>query len=291
MNKVSLVIFTCEGRGHLLERTFQSFKNACNYEFAHVILAVDGVIDASVIDWISPDLVVYGYKRKGYVHSIKNTLVNIKTPYFFWLEDDWSFNEKINVDHYTTLLEKNADWAEVAYSKYGPLQDDFKVDKLGENLYANIYGYTANPGFNRTAFIKEGFEQMENAQKMNGVKEIGFENFLTAYLGNERMKCILIDPVDHISIAHEGYLESTPRNWHMLSSLDKKTEKHLLTIPEPSLARRLFMLLKLTKACVSLGIRQLWQNEIYDLCFRIIALNISTKRSATATADNHHSNR
>jgi hypothetical protein len=289
-SKVSLVIFTCEGREHLLKKTYQSFSAACGYRFEQVILAVDGVIDSSVINEINPDLVVNTYERKGYVISIKNTLVNIKTEFFFWLEDDWFFHSPVDVPYYIGLLQKHPDWAEAVYSKYGPLADEFKKVQLGQQLYLNINGYSTNPSFNRTALIRQGFEQMDKAAKKDGEREIGFENFLTGYFKDNSIKYALIDPVGHSDISHEGYLESTPRNWHMMSSLDKKTDKHLLIFPTPNIARRLYMVFKLLRAFIGLAVRQLSSDEVYELCFRIIAINIATKEGAKTKASTHHSN-
>lgn len=290
MSKISLVIFTCEGREHLLKKSYASFMAACDHQFDQVILAIDGIIDTSLIPEINPDLVVYGIRRKGYVISIKNAIVHIQHPYFFWLEDDWSFHVKVDVHQYLGLLEAHDSWVEIVYSKYGPLTEEFKIEQLDQDIYQNINGYSTNPGFNRTSSIIEGFAAMDTADKMDGEKEMGFENFLTGYFSQKGLKCALIDPIIDTSISHEGYLESTPRNWHMMSSLEKKTERHLLIFERPSFARRLYMLFKLMKATIDLGFRQLFSDEIYELCFRIIALNISTKQSAKKTPGNHHSN-
>ncbi|SDE03815.1 hypothetical protein SAMN05216464_103421 [Mucilaginibacter pineti] len=291
MNRVSLVIFTCEGREHLLSKTWKSFNAACGFKFDQVILAVDGVIDSTIMNLINPDQVIYGFKRKGYVISIKNTIINIKTEFFFWLEDDWAFHTHVDVPYYTSLLNQHTDWAGIVYSKYGPLTDDFKKEQLGQNLFLNINGYSTNPGFNRTALICEGFAAMDNSRKMEGEKETGFENFLTAYFNRRSVKYALIDPIEGIAISHEGYLESTPRNWHMISSLEKKTEKHLLIFPEPSMFRRLYMILKLIRAFCGLAFRQLWNNEVYEMCFRIIAISIATKQDERKTTSHHDSDR
>ena len=280
---VSLVIFTCEGREHLLRKTWESFQEACNFRFDQVILAVDGVIHNTVMEMINPDLVIYTYQRKGYVMSIKNTISHISSPLFFWLEDDWAFHTRIDVPYHRGLMEQYPDWAEIVYSKYGPLTAAFKKEKLGDNLYLNSNGYSTNPGFNRTAMILEGFMAMEKSCKNNNSEEIGFENFLTTYFAGLSLKVLLIDPVDKTAISHEGYLESTPRNWHMISSLEKKTEKHLLIFPEPSLPRRLYMIAKLIRAFTSLALRQLWNNEVYELCFRIIAIAITTRQNERKT--------
>ena len=85
---VDLLIFTCNDREHLLQKSYTSFKNACNYKFNKVILAIDGQIDDAVITQIQPDTIIQHPTRQGYVNSIAKTLKLINTPYFFWLEDD-----------------------------------------------------------------------------------------------------------------------------------------------------------------------------------------------------------
>lgn len=292
MDKISLVIFTCSDREHLLKRTYDSFLASCDYKFDQVILAIDGVIDESAIAYINPDLVVNGYQRKGYVVSIKNTLINVKGDYFFWLEDDWNFNIKIDVPGYINLLKKHPDWAQVIYSKYGPLTDEFKLNKVDDNLFENKNGFSTNPGFNRTQFVRDGYNNLDQSRKQYSDKEWGHEDLIKFYLGEKGLKYVLIDPVDHTSISHEGYLESTPRNWHMISSLDetKKEHQHLMAVPPPPFARRVYMVLKLLVAFISIAFRQLWNDEVYDLSFRIIALNIVTKKNARTKTGNNNSN-
>jgi hypothetical protein len=279
MSDVGLVIFTCTGREHLLQKTYDSFLAACNYKFGQVILAIDGEVNPAVITYINPDLVIYGYTRKGYVTSIKNAFANIYTPYFFWLEDDWKFDIKIEVPYFIEKLDSHPDWAQIIYSKNGPLTDDLKTKAAGDHLFENAYGFSANPCFNRSSILKDGFAALEQAEKGDTLGENGFENFLTTYFLQKGIKCIIQDPVNRQPISHEGYLESTPRNWHMTNSLEAKTEKHLLTIATPTVARRLLMLLKLSKAFFTLAFKQLWNNEFYELCFRVVTSVIVTKKN------------
>ena len=269
--QVSLVIFTCEGREHLLQKSYDSFMAACNYPFAQVILAIDGAIDADMIAYIKPDLVVYNYKRKGYVNSIKNALANINTGYFFWLEDDWKFHEKVDIEALTSLLEQNPDWAEIIFSQFGPLKPELKVNPLGNNFYQTPFGFSANPGLCASRHIIPTFKLLTESPKGGTPGVDGFENFLSRTFEKQQVKCVIIDPVDHVSISHEGYLESTPRNWHMTNSLETKTKEHLLTMPAPSFLRRALMLLKLCGAFFRLAVNQLFNNKVYELCFRIIA--------------------
>ncbi len=270
-DSITLLIFTCEGRELLLQKTYNSFLAACNYKFNRIILAIDGVIDTAIIAQINPDLVIYNYKRKGYVNSIVNALKHVSTSYFFWLEDDWRFSTEIDVNGLLKLMSDNEDWAEIVLSKYGPLPAEFKLHLLKGNLYQTTFGFSANPCMCSSKYLKTGFEQLANAHKGDKLGEDGFENFLSKAFEKENIKCVIIDPVDHFPISHEGYLESTPRNWHMTNSLNSKTEKYLLTIPEPPLWRRLLMMAKLSVTFFKLSFRQLVNNEVYEFCFRVVA--------------------
>jgi hypothetical protein len=275
----SLVIFTCENREHLLSKTFQSFSAACDYKFQKVILAIDGKIDQSVISQINPDVIIQYNQRRGYAHSISKTLKIIDTPYFFWLEDDWVFHREFNDDYFFNTLANHSDWAEIVFSKDGPLNPESKINLLENNLYKSILGFSANPCFCNTRHLQWAFKLLEESPKGDKLGEDGFENFLTRTFEAENIKCVIIDPVDHLSISHEGYLESTPRNWHMTNSLETKTSNHLLTIPAPSLWRKLFMIVKLFVAFFKLSIDQLSSNKIYELCFRIIASAKTIKKN------------
>ncbi|MBS1519718.1 MAG: hypothetical protein JST50_01880 [Bacteroidetes bacterium] len=268
---MTLVIFTCEGREHLLYNTFNSFKASCNYSFFKTVLAIDGKINPGVIDHIQPDVVIQSPVRKGYVNNILQALAQIDTHYFFWLEDDWKFHTKIDLSSITERLIAHPNWVEIIYNKNGPLTADEKKTHLEDNLYQTPYGFSANPCICRTAFIKDGFSNLLSEPKGDKLGEDGFENSLSKYFKKQNLICVFHDPVDHTVISHEGYLESTPRNWHMTNSLDQKTEKHLLTITKPSLVRKLAMILKLTGTFLKLSFRQLVNDEIYEFCFRIIA--------------------
>jgi hypothetical protein len=268
---ISLVIFTCEGREHLLYNAYNSFKEACEYPFSKTILAIDGKINTTVIDQIQPDIVVQSPVRKGYINNILQALNNIDTDYFFWLEDDWKFHTPINFILFIDLLKLNDNWVEVLYSKDGPLSIELKKEPLATNLYKTPYGFSANPCICKTAFIKDAFNNLLATPKGDRLGEDGFENSLTRYFNQQNLICVVHDPVDHAIISHEGYLESTPRNWHMTNSLQQKSEKHLLTIDEPPLWRKLLMVLKLTGVLFKLAFKQLVNNEAYELCFRIIA--------------------
>ena len=276
---VSLVIFTCEGREHLLQKCFKSFVSHANFQFSKIILAVDGKIDQLVIKEIEPDIIVQSYLRKGYVNSISGTLKVIDTPYFFWLEDDWDFRSALQIATFLSKLQQNLNWAQIIYSKYGPLDNDLKHLPLENNLFETPFGFSANPCLCNTNLVRSAFCDLAVAPKGDTLGEDGFENFLTKTFATNNIKCVIHDPVDHLIVSHEGYLESTPRNWHMTNSLNNKTQKHLLTVPEPSLVRKTWMFFKLAILFLKISFSQFFSNKIYEFCFRIIAAYKMTNKS------------
>lgn len=279
IKQLSLIIFTCENREHLIVKTYQSFKAACKYPFAKVILAVDGKIDPTVIDQIQPDVVVQSPIRKGYINNILQALNVVNTDYFFWLEDDWKFNQTIDLNSLAVQLTVNPKWAEIVYSKDGALLPEQKAEPLATDLYNNINGFSANPCLCRSDAIKVAFHELQTAPKGDKLGEDGFENFLTRYFARESLLCVIHDPKGDAIISHEGYLESTPRNWHMTNSLTQRTEEHLLTIPRPPFWRKVIMAVRLTGALFTLTFRQFFNNEIYELCFRVLASEKNIKKN------------
>lgn len=269
-NRVSLVIFTCEGREFLLSKTIASFRQACRFNFEKIILAIDGDIAPEIIKMVDPDIVIQSTRRKGYVINIIQALAIINTPYFFWLEDDWLFNKPFSLEVYLQHLLNNPDWVEIILSKFGPLDDELKQYPIEGDFYRSD-GFSANPCLCKTEYVKQGFDVLANSPKGDTLGADGFENSLTVTFNKGNLICVIADPVDHYPISHEGYLESTPRNWHMTNSLDKKTEKHLLIIPTPSLARKLYMIIKLIVTFCKIAFKQLFSNKIYEYCFRVIA--------------------
>jgi|GEM_PF-804817 len=277
---ITLVIFTCEGREHLIYNTYNSFKASCNYPFSKTVLAIDGKINPEVIDHIQPDVVIQSPVRKGYVNNIIQALPAIDSDYFFWLEDDWKFHESIDVAYYLNIIQQHPNWAEVFYSKFGPLEPDFKINPLGNNLYKTTFGFSANPGICSAKHVRTGFELLIKSPKGDTLGEDGFENFLSKLFEKEGIICALIDPVDHETISHEGYLESTSRKWHMTNSLEEKELKHQMAIARPPFWRRLMMIFRLFTTFLKLAFKQLVNDEVYEFCFRIISSLKTFKKRA-----------
>jgi len=270
--KISLVIFTCEGREHLIHDTLNTFKEACSYSFHQTILAIDGTISTPILDFVQPDLVVQSPVRKGYVHNILQALNAVETNYFFWLEDDWHFPVKIPVDHFQRLL-GSPDVLQVVLSKFD-LNNSFT--EYEDNYYIQRDGFSANPGICKTALIKAGFERIKEAKKDQTTQLVGFETSLNEYAKANGLITLKYISDNKATVYHSGELESTAREYHMINSLNEAQSlinKQYISgfgFDKKIRARnKVSMLLKLWKATFLLSFR-LWSfRDAYDFAFRI----------------------
>lgn len=273
-HNVTLAIFSCEGRGHLLTRTIQKFEDACLYNFSSKVLAVDGYLDNVYITPIRADKLVQNCKRLGYIHSIFNLINLVDTELFFWLEDDWSFSKSIYLEPLIELLCKYPDWVQIRLSKTAPLTTEEKKTALSMGIFDSICGFSANPCLCRTELVKAGFKALIDAPKGSKLGVDGFENFLTRWYFSQNNVCAVVDPGDLPTVIHMGALESTPRQWHMTASLDGEVEQHLYALGEiPPLWRRFSMVYKLSKTLLKIGISQFWSLAAYELAFRITTVS------------------
>jgi hypothetical protein len=272
MDNTTLVIFTCEGREHLLQKTFGSFKKACAYSFVKTILVIDGQISKTVIDVISPDVIVQSFRRKGYVNNITVALKQIDTPYFFWLEDDWEFPVEIPMDDFQRNL-NNDEVIQVILSKNN-LDDNYK--HYTGNYYIPPDGFSANPGVFETKQVKTGFDNVVSSKKDESTRLTGFETFLNEYAKSNSLITLRYFLNGQATVYHSGELESTARQYHMINSLDKNTsliDKEYVSgfgfEKKISLKNKAGMFFKLWLAQLSLSCRLWSSREAYDFAFRV----------------------
>lgn len=273
---ITLVIFTCEGRAHLLQKTYDSFINASAYQFSKIILAIDGEIDQDIIRQINPTLIVQSTKRVGYVKSIINALANIQTPYFFWLEDDFIFLQELPLDKIYQTLAKMENWAGIFLSRSAPLSHEEKQIHHFEDFYVPNFQYSVSPALCRTQFFKQAFAEMVSRSKDEISKTYGFENFLVDYFIENQIGYALLDPGKIAHVNHFGQLESTAREYHMINSLDEKESSigheyisGFGAHRKITLINKLALLPKLFLAFAYLSIKLFSDRESYDFAFRI----------------------
>lgn len=272
--EVALIIFTCEGREHLLLKSFASFIKSCENVFACKILAIDGKISLGTIDFIAPDEIIQSPTRKGYVSSIVRALKNVETDYFFWLEDDFIFNKKVPLDYMLSIMVSDKSWAGIFLSRIAPLTE--KKVHLFDDLYVPDFGFSVSPALCNTAHVRSAFDAIIAYPKNQDSKYISFEPFLDEFFVKNKLKYAIIDPGEVAHVNHVGLLESTAREYHMINSLSipvnagnveyisgLKREKKF------SLYNKVGLFIKLYAATIYLSVKLFFSREAYDFAFRI----------------------
>ena len=217
MDKITLIVFTCEGREHLLPQTLESFREKVNYQFSKVVLAIDGKISKQILEIVNPDIVVNNYTRKGYIFNILNAISLIETDFFFWLEDDWHFQKELNIDSALEHIKSSMSIAEATFGKYDTLKSK---ESDCADFIESPFGFSANPSLCRTKIIKEAFQYLLTIPKNEFTKFTGFETAISDFFMNNAISCCIVNPKGIAHSKHSGDLETTPREYHMINSLD-----------------------------------------------------------------------
>lgn len=273
MNNITLVIFTCEGREHLLLRSFASFKNACSTVFAHSILAVDGKISQETMDAVAPDEIIQSPVRRGYVPSIIRALKNVNTGYFFWLEDDWEFPHNFTAESLMPLF----DDGRVLQLTLAKENRDETFSRYSEqDICINGNGFSANPSLCRTAMIKSIFDDAAAHKKDESTKFLSFEYFATNYAKGKGLISLIKYDDNRPFVNHIGELESTAREYHMINSISisphaGSTEyiSGLNRYRKINFINRVGLFVRLYIATVYLSVKLFFSREAYDFAFRI----------------------
>lgn len=274
---VDLLLFTCEGREHLLQSTVRSLSEAVDYQFANRIIAADGAVSLEEAPLRIASLFINRIPRAGYVRNIVTALRQVEAPYFFWLEDDWKFEAPVPFKELVGHLEAHPDWVQIRLSKSGPLSEDQRISPLTNGVFGSTVGFSANPCVCRTKHVRDGFEALLAAPKGNRLGEHGFEDFLTRWCQSRGLVCAVYDSP---GVEHQGYLESTSRSWHMTASLDGPVADNMFTLgSRPSPIRRALMIAHLIRRFCWLALRQLTSDVAYETAFRVVTLDVEESKS------------
>jgi hypothetical protein len=270
---ISLVIFTCQGRENLLAQTLLSFSKSCIFKFSKTILVIDGPFAQASVENVNADFIVQSPKRRGYVNSISLVLPLIKTPYFFWLEDDWNFPNPVHIDEWLSILEAEPNALQLVLAK-DTLNS--KYHRPFGGIHQSDLGFSANPSINKTQHIQQAFLALEMASKDESTKLVGFENYIELYRKNNQLETMMIFKQEKAYVAHSGYLESTAREYHMINSIDEENsaiEKEYISgfgyHQKISLRNKLSLIPKLGIAFFWLAIHAFSKRYVYDYGLRV----------------------
>jgi hypothetical protein len=267
---VALVIFACEGREYLAQQTIASLNDSVRFPFTNTMIVVDGALNRTLLREAPADLIVQRPQRGGYLRNILSALALIECEYFFWVEDDWQFLEPVDIEAMLRVLIAHSQVVQVRLSKTGRLTTGEKTRRVAPDVYVSQVGFSANPCLCRTALVREAFEFVKTAPRGASLGIDGFENIVTRYLDERGLICAAIDSR---GVEHLGYLESTPRQFHMTASLDGEIATYLpVSGSRPPVWRRVVMTGKLARRFASVAVRQLRDDECYDLAFRMVTV-------------------
>ncbi|MFT3867253.1 MAG: hypothetical protein QM715_02035 [Nibricoccus sp.] len=215
-------------------------------------------------------------QRSGYVLSIVRALGLVRTPFLFWLEDDWSFNQPVNLPPLIEALATHDTWTQIRLNKTAPIAPSEREAPLdtAAGLFRSQHGFSANPHLGRTSHLLAGFKAFIESPKTAANT---FEPFLTTWFESHGHICAIQDPGEKPAVAHAGYLESTGRQWHATISLSEKPAPYSSGLRQdgrrPALWRRIVLAGRLISAAVRVGLRALYKYNAYDLGFRFIDLS------------------
>jgi hypothetical protein len=274
-NIVTLVIFSSEGREHLLMQMFPSFLANCNIQFAQIILAIDGQYSPTAVKVINPDTLIQQYERNGYITNITNALKMVSTPYFFWLEDDFLFNQPVPFEKMLAVLQDKS-WGAVYLSRFAPIAQSRILKDYGDGLLLLDIGFSVSPTMCNTEVIKKALAALYESEKSIDTRRVGFEPFIDQCMVADNLKYAVIDPGTISHVNHIGELESTAREYHMVNSVNAEhsdIDKFYLSgfgkEGKITFYNKLAMFLKLIYSTAVLSIKLFVNRPAYDFAFRV----------------------
>lgn len=118
--EVTLIVFT-DGRGEYLARTMQSMTEHIAYQFQHALM-VDDSGNAQYAAWLDQMFPTFRHihhaQRVGFAASIRSAWQNVpRCGYLFTLEDDFTFNEDVDIVQLRMILESEPTLAQVVLKR------------------------------------------------------------------------------------------------------------------------------------------------------------------------------
>jgi glycosyltransferase involved in cell wall biosynthesis len=219
MKKVTAVFIT-DGRIDLLENTLQSFHNNIQYPFFEKIIINDS-LDEKVINSVNNLSSFYGIKviqheeKRGFAGAYDSAFKNIssESDYTFFCEDDFVFNEKINIGELIYILEydrnivqialKRQAWSEEEKAAGGFMEqwiDQYhNKEAAGLNWCEHRLFYTTNPNLTSKFVIERGWQLLPKSESVFSQLLFMNPNYKSAYLGKK---------TDSPKVEHVGYNRS-----------------------------------------------------------------------------------
>jgi len=205
MKKVSLFIVT-DGRYELLEKTMKSLNEKVKYDFFEKLIFND-CIDNVFIDKVHLLAGEYGFtvynhlEKKGFagVYNTAWETVSKEADFVFSCEDDFTFEEEINIPQMIMILEKDRNIVQVCLKRQAWNEQEKKAGGIIEQwpeLYdekhlGNISWtehrlfYSTNPCLTPSWVIKIGWPLTQQSESLFSKVLFSNPNFKSSYLGKK----------------------------------------------------------------------------------------------------------
>jgi hypothetical protein len=223
-NPLSVLVFSCEGREHLLRATLDSIELVRLKIPLRVLLSVDGNLNLQKVSLSGISLAILHRQRIGYIKSIISSLDYVTEEFFLWLEDDWAFgsiSEK-QIRSAVDVLKADRSILQVRWPK-----DNSSAGQpiIASGIVRSKQAFSANPSIIRTSAAKDVFKMIEEIITVEpaGNANIGFEEFVCEWAMQKGFYSAVFDVEKHGTVEHLGYLESTDRKWHFVGIADPRS--------------------------------------------------------------------
>ncbi|MES2377401.1 MAG: hypothetical protein V4553_12510 [Bacteroidota bacterium] len=253
-----------------------SFYEACDFKFSKTFLILDGKVNTDIVGDIKADTILKHTTREGYVSIIADALRLINTPYFFWLEDDFLFNQKAPLNYMLDVMNRDVNWAGIFLSRTAPFTSAQKKKPVIDDLYIPDIGFSVSPTLCKTIHMRAAFAAMDLHEKSDHTKHLTFEPFIDSFFIQNKLKYAIMDPGEISHVEHIGLLESTDRAHHTVNSLEKQftiiNKEFVSGLGRDriiTMYNKFAMLPKLWFAIIVLSVKLFKHRVSYDFAFRI----------------------
>jgi len=219
MRNVSHFVVT-DGRIECLQRTLQSFKENCDYPFSQKFM-VNDCMDEDLIKHTKMLADQYGYEliqhdtKKGFAGVYNTAWALSKGDYVFNLEDDFLFNEKVDIDAMIDIIEHNQYLVQVVLKRQAWNEEEKRAGGIIEQ-WADLYTekemngiywaehnlfYSTNPSITPKWVIDKGWQICPSSESVMS-KMLLVDGFKSCYYG----KKFDAPKVTHIGDTRNGIL-------------------------------------------------------------------------------------
>lgn len=204
MNTVG-VYFITDGREGLLEQTLRSFHDKVSYPFVDKLI-VNDCVEPSFKKSVDNLANFYGLRvihheeKRGFAGVYDTAWKNLfDADYYFGVEDDFVFNEKINIQELVFILQYNRNLAQVCLKRQAWNEEEMKAGGIIEqwpDLYEqNVVGsvkwcehrlfYSTNPNLTPRHIVLKGWPLAPKSESVFSQQLFRNPNIKCAYFGGK----------------------------------------------------------------------------------------------------------